>query len=170
MLETSRLILRQWSESDLDTWAEMNADPKVMEFFNNTLTREESISMCKRLKAFIDEKGYGLWALELKETSSFLGFLGISDQNFPFSREPVQEIGWRLKKSAWGNGYATEAGREVLDQFKERFEVIYSVTAKNNLRSRAVMERLGLKLRNEFEFDHPKVAKQTIKRHVVYST
>jgi len=168
MFETPRLLLRQWKESDFEAFADMNADPEVMRFYDRVLSKQESFEVALRLQRTIAANGHGLWVVELKENATFLGFVGVSDQDFGFSASPIKEIGWRLKRSAWGYGYATEAAREVFDDAKKRFDEIYSVTAKINLKSRAVMERIGLQYRPELDFEHPRVAKLELKEHVVY--
>jgi RimJ/RimL family protein N-acetyltransferase len=154
---TTRLLLRQWRSSDRAPFAELNADPRVMEFFPSPLTRQQSDAMADRCEALISERGWGFWAVELKTSGRFIGFVGlhIPAAQLPFS--PCTEVGWRLAFDYWGNGYATEAARAALSVGFELLglEEIVSFTTVANLRSRAVMERLGMKESGFFE--HPSV-------------
>ena len=154
---TARLRLRQWRSSDYAPFAQLNADPRVMEFFPSPLTREQSDALADRCASLISERGWGLWAIELKTDSSFIGFVGlhIPTAQLPFS--PCTEIGWRLAFDYWGYGFATEAAQEAL---RIGFEVlgleeIVSFTTVANRRSRAVMDRLGMTESGLFE--HPSV-------------
>jgi RimJ/RimL family protein N-acetyltransferase len=166
---TARLVLRQWRSSDRSPFAALNADPRVMEFFPSPLTREQSDAMADRCESLIDERGWGLWAVELKADRSFIGFVGlhIPDARLPFA--PCTEIGWRLAFDYWGHGFATEAAREAL---RAGFEVlgleeIVSFTVVANSRSRAVMERLGMKESGSFE--HPSLpVGHSLREHCLY--
>lgn len=157
-LETARLKLRQWQNSDLEPFAEMNADPRVMKFFPALLNRTESDAMAERIRSLIAQRGYGFWAVELKESQAFIGFVGlhIPAAELPFS--PCVEIGWRLGFPYWGQGYATEAAREALRfAFTElNLPEIVSFTAIGNLRSQSVMRRLDMQPQPE-TFQHPDI-------------
>ena len=168
-LITERTILRQWKESDLPTWIALNQDPEVMRYFERPLSADESIATAQRISHRISEDGWGLWALEIKGGPEFVGFVGLSQQDLGLPFTPCVEIGWRLTKSAWGNGYATEAAKAALAFGLQRFDAIYSFTAATNLPSRKVMERIGLVERTDLAFEHPKVNRPEIKAHVVYS-
>ncbi len=155
--ETARLRLRQWQDADRAPFAAMNADPRVMEHFPSTLSREESDAIVDRCRDGIERRGWGTWAAQRRSDASFLGFVGliVVAADLPF--EPAVEVGWRLAPAAWGNGYATEAGREAL---RVAFEVlglpeVVSYTAWTNERSAAVMRRLGM--REEGRFEHPRI-------------
>lgn len=166
---TARLLLRQWRPSDRSPFAALNADPRVMEFFPSRLTREESDAMADRCESLIDERGWGLWAVELKADRSFIGFvgLGVPTARLPFS--PCTEVGWRLAFDYWGHGFATEAAREALRIGFEvlKLEEIVSFTAVANRRSRAVMERLGMQEGGSFE--HPSVpVGSPLREHSLY--
>ncbi|GAA4228286.1 GNAT family N-acetyltransferase [Streptosporangium album] len=160
VMETDRLIMRRWQESDREPFAAMNADPEVMEHFPALLTREQSDAMVDRIESAFDEHGYGLWALQVRATGEFIGFTGLAWQRFEAHFTPALEIGWRLTRSAWGHGYASEAARAALDHGfgpAGRDEIV-SMTAVANLRSRAVMERLGMTRDPADDFEHPRVA------------
>jgi RimJ/RimL family protein N-acetyltransferase len=156
-IETERLLLRPWRASDRQPWADMNADPRVREFFPGTLTREESDASQDSLDAHITRHGFGFWALEEKSTGAFLGFTGLLNTSFPAPFTPCVEIGWRLAPHCWGKGYATEAARASLDH------------GFRTLRSRRVMERIGMHHDPDGDFDHPNIpAGNPLRRHVLY--
>lgn len=168
-LTTARLRLRPWRESDLAPFAAMNADPLVMEHFAAPLTREESDAYARRMMAAIEGRGWGNWALEEIGGEPFVGFAGLSVPSFEAHFTPCTEIGWRLARSAWGRGYATQAARAALAfGFGELgLAEIVSFTALANARSIAVMERLGM--RRDGGFDHPRLpAGHRLQRHVLY--
>jgi RimJ/RimL family protein N-acetyltransferase len=170
-METERLIMRRWREEDREPFAAMNADPEVMEHFPATLTREQSDAMVDKIEKQFDERGYSLWALELRESGRFIGFAGLAWQTFDMPFLPAAEIGWRLARPAWGHGYATEAARRAVDHaFTEAgLDEIISMTATRNTRSRAVMERLGMTRDPAEDFDHPSLPKDSpLLRHVLY--
>ena len=166
---TARLLLRQWRSSDRSPFAELNGDRRVMEFFPSILTREQSDAMADRCESLIDECGWGFWAVELKADRSFIGFVGLNvpTANLPFL--PCTEIGWRLAFDYWGHGFATEAAREAL---RVGFEVlgleeIVSFADVSNRRSRAVMERLGMKESGCFQ--HPSLpVDSALSEHCLY--
>jgi RimJ/RimL family protein N-acetyltransferase len=169
ILTTARLLLRPWRESDLEPFAAMNADPVVMEHFPSVQTREESDAMAERIMAKMASQGWGLWALEVVGGEAFIGFTGLAVPAFEAWFKPCTEIGWRLARSAWGHGYATEAARAALAYGFDTLglEEIVSFTALTNQRSAAVMERLGM--RRDGEFDHPGIAVGSpVRRHVLY--
>jgi ribosomal-protein-alanine N-acetyltransferase len=166
-LRTERLILRRWRDSDREPFASMNADPKVMRHFPHALTREESDAFVDRIEAHFDEKGFGLWAVEVAGGAPFIGFVGLSTH----SVIPGVEIGWRLDEPYWGRGYATEAARATLEDGFDRagLEEIISFTSTLNLPSIAVMERLGMTHDPADDFDHPNVPEgHPLRRHVLY--
>jgi RimJ/RimL family protein N-acetyltransferase len=167
--ETERLRLRQWRASDREPFAALNADPRVMEFFPSLLTRAESDAMADRCESIIQERGWGLWAAESKDIGEFIGFIGLHTPSdlLPFS--PCVEIGWRLAFEHWGKGLASEAANGALRVAFESLglEEIVSFTAVGNCRSRAVMERLGM--RESGTFDHPQVPKDSsLRLHSLY--
>jgi RimJ/RimL family protein N-acetyltransferase len=149
----------------------MNADPAVMEHFPGTLSRRESDALVERIEAGFEANGFGLWALEVRATGEFIGFAGLDVPEFEAHFTPAVEIGWRLARSAWGHGYATEAGRAALAYGFEQagLEEIVSFTTVANRRSRAVMERLGMSHDPADDFDHPRLPPGHPQRlHVLY--
>ncbi len=144
-LHTDRLLLRRWRDSDLAPWAEMNADPEVRQHLGEPLTRERSDASVARFEAEFERRGYGWWAVEVRATGEFIGFAGLDEIDYEAPFTGV-EIGWRLARSAWGLGYATEAARAVLAFGFDVLELpeILAVTTATNLRSQAVMTRLGM--------------------------
>jgi ribosomal-protein-alanine N-acetyltransferase len=168
---TERLLLREWREEDLEPFARLNADPRVMEFFPGTLSREESDALVDRIELRWTEDGLGLWAIERREDGAFLGFTGLSIHWFEAPFTPAAEVGWRFAVDTWGRGYATEAAEEALRfGFEERgLDEILSWTTTGNVRSRAVMERLGMSRDPADDFDHPNIAPSSpLRRHVLY--
>jgi RimJ/RimL family protein N-acetyltransferase len=170
-IETDRLILRDWRDDDAVPFAAMNADPRVMEFFPKCLTQPESDSAIARMRAFIRDHGYGLYAAEEKSSGAFLGFIGLAPVPFEAPFTPATEIGWRLARTAWGSGNATEGARAVLGDAFERLEFreLVSFTAEWNTRSRRVMEKIGMKHDQDGSFLHPLLPPEhKLARHVLY--
>lgn len=169
MIETQRLILRQWKESDVEPFITMGLDQHVMQFFPNLLTPQESLNLIQKISSLINKNGWGFWAVELKETHQFIGFIGLHSQPEQFDFSPCVEIGWRLAKDFWKQGYATEGAKAALDYGFNILNLnkIVSFTANINTPSQAVMERIGMqKVKN---FDHPKVPlHHHLKAHVLY--
>lgn len=171
MVETERLLLREWRETDVATFIEMNADPVVMEFFPETYTEERTRHFVERIRSRWIELGYGLWAVERKDTARFIGYVGLWPATFPAPFTPAVEVGWRLAADQWGRGYATEAGRVALRYGFDTvgLDEIVSFTSRVNARSWRVMERLGMRRDAGGDFDHPKVPKgHPIRPHVLY--
>src|SRR6059058_4279788 len=148
-LMTVRLKLRQWRAADLEPFASLNADPAVIEFLSRCLTRAESDEFAERVRSELAQRGWGLWAVEVREQGEFIGFVGLSEPSFEAHFTPCTEIGWRLARSSWGRGYATEAARACLDfAFRSLgLSEVVAFTVPANARSRAVMERLGMRAR-----------------------
>lgn len=170
-LETPRLRLRPWKDSDLEPFARLNADPRVMEFFPKTLSREESDAVAAAIRARFDAWGYGFWAAELKSSGAFIGFIGLSHPSFQAHFTPCTEIGWRLDPAYWGQGLATEGARAAAAFAFDtlRLPELVSFTVPANLRSRAVMERLGMRWDPAEDFDHPGLPEgHPLRRHVLY--
>jgi RimJ/RimL family protein N-acetyltransferase len=170
-LTTDRLLLRNWRDSDREPFAALNADPAVMEHFPAVQTREQSDGLIDRSIPMIDERGWGLWAVEVRETGEFIGFTGLSVPSFEAHFMPAVEIGWRLAKGAWGNGYATEAARAALAHGfgPAGLDEIVSFTATPNVPSQRVMQRIGMVHDEPGDFDHPRIADgHRLRRHVLY--
>ena len=159
-LTTDRLLLRQWRDSDREPFAALNADPAVMEHFPALQTREQSDALIDRNIPEIDGRGWGLWALEVRDTGEFIGFTGLSVPSFEAHFMPAVEIGWRLAKGAWGNGYATEAARASLAHGfgPAGLDEIVSFTATTNLPSQRVMQRIGMTHDEAGDFDHVRMS------------
>ena len=170
-LHTERLLLRRWREADCEPFARMNADQRVMEYFPAPLTRAESDALVDRIEAHFAERGWGPWAAELRATGEFIGFIGLSVPRFEAHFTPCVEIGWRLAAEHWGKGLATEGARAALDYaFTElRLPEVVSFTTLENLRSRRVMEKIGMTHDPGDDFDHPAIAEgHWLRRHVLY--
>ncbi|MGA3361878.1 MAG: GNAT family protein [Solirubrobacteraceae bacterium] len=170
-LETERLRLRGWQACDREPYAALNADPGVREFFPEALTRAQSDAQIAVFQDHFAQHGFGMWALELREGGGLIGFTGMDLATYDAPFAPAIEIGWRLARSAWGNGYATEAARAALAFGFEELELeeIVACTTPANIRSRAVMERIGMTRDRREDFDHPEVAAgHPLCRHVLY--
>ena len=168
-IETPHLLLRDWEEEDILPFVRMNSDKEVMEFFITTLTEEETMAFYCRIRKEFEEYGYGLYAVECKETQNFLGYVGFHNIAFESDFTPGVEIGWRLCRDAWGKGYATEAASACPDYASDNlpFKTVYSFTAIPNKRSERVMQKIGMHF--EKEFDHPLVEQgHWLCRHILY--
>ena len=173
-LKTERLILRPWCEQDLEPFAKLNADPRVMEYFPATLSKAESDQLAGRIKTKMDEKGWGIWAVSVPGVAEFIGFIGLNSEDqisFPAPFTPAVEVGWRIAFEYWGKGYATEGAKAALAYGFETLNLgeIVSFTAVQNMRSRRVMERIGMHHDQRDDFDHPKLAEgHPLRKHVLY--
>jgi len=172
MIRTERLLLRGWLDEDRAPFAQMNADPEVREHFQGTLTADESDAFVERIEAHWDERGWGLWAVEVPGVAPFIGFVGLWPADY-VTGAPMVEVGWRLAREHWGQGYASEAARAALRfGFEEvGLDEIVSFTVPQNERSTRVMERIGLIRDPAGDFDHPRVdpvAYPQLVRHVMY--
>jgi len=169
--ETERLILRQWQESDIAPFAEMNSDSEVMKYFPKTLSFDETLEMYNRCKGNKNGfgQGVGLYPAEEKISGKFIGFVGL---NIPSYMPDCVEIGWRLRKEFWGKGYATEAAKKWLEIGFDEYDLkeIISFTAKQNQKSQEVMKRIGMKRDEKRDFFHPKISKDhPLAFHVFYA-
>jgi RimJ/RimL family protein N-acetyltransferase len=168
---TERLLLRRWLPSDRAPFARLNSDPLVMEWMPSVLTREQSDTMVDRIEADFDARGFGLWAVEVTAERRFAGFVGLSVPGFEAPFTPAVEVGWRLSSDLWGCGYATEAARTALEF---GFDVVglsevVSFTAEGKVRSRRVMERLGMTHDLADDFEHPRLpVGHPLRKHVLY--
>lgn len=170
-LETERLRLRRWQADDLDAFAALNADPRVMEQFPAPLSRAESEFVLEQIEHGFERHGFGIWALETLADDRFIGLAGLSAVPFTAEFTPAVEVGWRLLPSAWGRGYATEAATASLDYGfgPGGLEAIVSFASASNTRSIAVMERLGMRRERAGDFNHPLMdADHPLAPHVLY--
>lgn len=169
-LETERLKLRQWKESDYLPFSEINADPVVMEYYPKTLSIDESNAMANKLKGLISGQSWGFWAVETKNKNEFIGFVGLHKSTYDLPVTPCVEIGWRVCRKYWGKGYATEAAQESLKfAFEElKLSEVYSFTSVSNKRSWSVMERLKME-NTKKNFEHPIIPEgHPLREHVLY--
>ena len=155
-IRTARLLLRQWKPCDLAPFAALNADPEVMRYFPATLNRETSDGMAHRCRDLIEQRGWGFWAAEEQATGEFIGFIGLHTPAAELPCSPCVEVGWRLVKSHWGMGLATEGAAASLNHAFEKLNLpeVVSFTSIHNLKSEAVMRRLGMR-RDKSTFAHP---------------
>jgi RimJ/RimL family protein N-acetyltransferase len=168
---TARLLLRPWVDQDLEPFAAMNADPAVMEHFPAVLGREESDAQAGRIRRHFEEHGFGLWAVELPGEAAFIGFVGLITPRFEAHFTPSVEVGWRIARAWWNRGYATEGARAALAAgFDDQgLAEIVSMTVPGNVRSRRVMEKLGMTWDPADDFDHPLLDPASpLRRHVLY--
>lgn len=156
--DTARLSFRVWQDEHRAPFAAMNADPEVMRFFPAMPTQEQSDASIDAWLVQFAHQGWSNWAVQLLATGEFVGFIGLSVPKRTFSFSPCVEVGWRLRRSAWGNGFATEGGRECLRLGFERLRLqeIVSFTTVANLPSVAVMRRIGMHNTNQ-DFLHPAI-------------
>ncbi|HLI45164.1 MAG TPA: GNAT family N-acetyltransferase [Acidimicrobiales bacterium] len=170
-IETERLRLRRWRESDLQPFAAINADPAVMEFFPYPLDRERSDALAAAADGAFDRDGYGLFAVEVRGGDGFIGFVGLSFVGGDLPCQGSVEIGWRLARHVWGRGYATEAAQACLPfAFEEcgRSELV-SFTSVLNERSQQVMRKIGMHRDPGGDFEHPSIEPgHRLRPHVLY--
>ncbi len=159
MIETDRLILRGWREADIEPFAAMGADPRVMAHFPALLTRGESIALVRRQQAVLAAVGHCFWAIERKSDRAFLGFCGVQPGPEGTPIEGLAEIGWRLARNHWGQGYAAEAAQGSLAWAWARTDTprVYAIAPPRNERSRALMRRIGMAQVRGGDFDHPRI-------------
>jgi ribosomal-protein-alanine N-acetyltransferase len=170
-LRTDRLLLRPWREDDLEPFAALNADPAVMEHFARPLDRPESDAFVARIMAHFAREGFGFWAVEVPGAAPLVGLVGLARPAFEAPFTPCVEIGWRLAREHWGKGYATEAALAALRYGFEELSLdeIVAFTVPGNVRSQAVMGRIGMTRSADDDFDHPSLPEgHPLRRHVLY--
>jgi len=170
-LETERLILRGWEERDVEPFAAMNADPRVMAFFLATLTKQESRRSYEHLKSKAEVNGFHFQPVEDKRSGAFVGFAGLARLAIKVDFAPAIEIGWRLPFECWGNGYATEAASAWLDYGFGPLDLdeVVSFAVHSNTRSRNVMSRIGMTREPHGDFSHPDIEPgHKLARHAFY--
>lgn len=171
ILKTKRLILRTWEEQDLDSMSAINQDPLVCKFLPKIGDRAATKTLIQRFINHYEKYGFTAYALELKSNGEFIGFLGLLVVSFEAHFTPAVEIGWRLSSQHWGQGYATEAAKAVVDFAITTLELeeVVSFTVEKNIRSRRVMEKIGMHHNPHDDFDHPKLPiNHPLCPHVLY--
>ena len=171
MLKTERLLLRRWHEEDRLPFQRINADPRVMEFMPAPLSPEDSDALMLRAERHFERHGFGPFAVELPNELTFAGFIGLSVPAFDAPFMPAVEVGWRLAFDCWGRGLATEGARAAVHYaFGELgLESVVSFTVPGNLRSRRVMEKIGMSHDPGDDFEHPLLpVGHPLRRHVLY--
>ena len=169
VISTDRLIMRRWREADREPFAALNADPEVMRYFPAPLDRAASDAIVDRIEDLFLRQGFGLWALEVSATGEFIGFTGLNPMPRGVPGAGGMEVGWRLARRAWHQGYATEAALAAVDVGFAGVGLgeIWSMTAVLNLPSQAVMRRIGMRLHSTFE--HPAVpVGHPVRPHVAF--
>ncbi|MDX1446597.1 GNAT family N-acetyltransferase [Lishizhenia sp.] len=152
---SQRLGFRNWKDADLDIYAAMNANTDVMQYFPTLMTQEESKASIEKFNSQFQELGYTYYAVDELESGEFIGFIGLSWKDFESSFTPATDIGWRLKPSAWGKGYATEGAQRCLAYAFEvlKLEKVIAICPEVNTPSERVMQKIGMKLQGAFK--HP---------------
>jgi len=170
-LTTARTVLRPWRTDDLAAFAALNADREVMRHFPTTLDRAQSDAVAQRLRNHMETHGFGPWALEIPGVTPFAGFVGLMRVGFDAPFVPAVEIGWRLARPWWSNGYASEAARAAAHFAFDvlQLDELVSFTVPANVRSRAVMTRIGMRHCPDEDFLHPLIPPgHRLRRHVLY--
>lgn len=170
-LHTPRLILRHWRDEDRSPFAALNADPEVMRYFPVCLGRAQSDALVERVQRHVAEHGFGWWVLQHRDTGAFIGATGLMHVGFAAPFVPAVEIGWRLARAHWRQGYAREAATAALASGFEHLglEQIVSFTAVDNRPSQGVMQAIGMGHDAAGDFEHPALAEgHPLRRHVLY--
>jgi RimJ/RimL family protein N-acetyltransferase len=170
-LDSPRLRLRTWRDHDLEPLAALSADPQVMRYFPEPLSLAQSAALLARIRDHFDEHGFGLWALERKDSGELIGFTGLGQVGFEAPFTPAIEIGWRLARPHWGQGFAREAAEASLRCAFLRLGMaeVVSFTVADNLRSQAVMRAIGMHRDPADDFDHPRLPEgHRLRRHLLY--
>lgn len=171
VLRTERTTLRRWRPADRDAFAALNADPRVMAHFMCALSRPQSDAFADMIEQELAERPYGLWALDIPGVTPFAGFVGLHVPSFEAPFTPCVEVGWRIAAAHWGQGYATEAARAALAYAWDPLSLaeVVSFTTVGHARSRAVMERIGMRRDPADDFEHPQLpAGHPLRPHVLY--
>lgn len=173
LLKTERLVLRDWRKDDKAPFYQMSQDTEVMRYFPALLSREESDALADKAQGLISQNGYGFWAVERQDTGEFIGFVGLHHQpeNSGIPNAPMTEIGWRIARPHWRQGFAHEAARKAMQfAFSElALSQLYAFTTLTNLPSQSLMRKLGMHNLNQ-DFNHPKLAKgHPLARHCLFS-
>lgn len=170
-LTTPRLCLRTWRDDDLPAFAALNADPEVMRHFPACMSREESDALAARIVQHFQDHGFGQWVVERRDDGAFVGVLGLQNVNFEAPFTPAVEIGWRVMRPHWGQGLACEAAQAALAFAYERLLLaeVVAFTVPDNLRSQALMLRLGMQRDADGDFEHPRLPEgHPLRPHLLY--
>ncbi|MFY9632229.1 MAG: GNAT family N-acetyltransferase [Candidatus Cybelea sp.] len=170
-IETARLLLRGWQDEDVEPWIAMNADPRVSEFLGRSYSRELSLSQASAMRERLGERGYGWWVVQARGGPSFVGVICLQEVPFEAPFTPAYEVGWRLRADCWGNGYATEGARGALGFAFDslHWNEVVAFTTASNVRSAAVMQRLGMTHDPRDDFEHPRLEPgHPLRPHVLY--
>lgn len=167
---SERLGFRNWTDQDLEPMSQISSDEDVMEFFPSLQTKEYTEGFIKRMQNEFKERNYCYFAVEIKNTYEFIGFIGLHLQTFEADFTPCVDIGWRLKKSVWNQGYATEGALRCLAYARDDLKInrVYSITPKINIRSERIMQKAGMQKEKEFVFELLK-DDERLKNCVLYS-
>jgi RimJ/RimL family protein N-acetyltransferase len=170
VLTTARLVLRPFEEADRQPFFELNTQPLVVESLGVAASRVESDAMIDRYTAELAREGWGFWAVSEIGSEALIGMVGLHRVPPWLPCAPSVEVGWRLHPDSWGHGYATEAARAALDAgFAAGMAEIVAYTTTRNLRSQAVMRRVGMVRDPADDFDHPSLSEDSpLRRHVLY--
>lgn len=157
IFKSERLGFRNWNENDLTEFAKINADLEVMEHFPKPLTEKETREFIQRLKTHYKKNGHNYFATEILDSGELIGFIGLAFQDYKTDFTPAVDIGWRLKKTAWGKGFATEGAKKCLEFAftKLNLDNVISTCTVKNYKSENVMKKIGMKKIGEF--NHPKL-------------
>ena len=152
---SERLGFRNWNLTDIDKMHEINSDPKVLEFFPNIPSKEQTEAFIARMKIQFENKGFCYFAVDQLENNEFIGFIGLLEQTYPADFTPCIDIGWRLKSSEWNQGFATEGAKRCLEFAHNDLGIdsIYSIAPKINVKSERIMHKIGMQ--KLYEFEHP---------------
>lgn len=155
ILQSDRLGFRPWCDTDMELMVSINSDPDVMQYFPSVMSRQQTEDSVQRFQRHQQEHGYCYFAVDQLQTKSFIGFIGLMQQQYPFSPQQVVDIGWRLDKRFWRQGLASEGARCCLEFASERLGLskVVAVAPKVNVASIAVMKKIGMEYSGEFHFE-----------------
>ncbi|EEI93036.1 acetyltransferase, GNAT family [Sphingobacterium spiritivorum ATCC 33300] len=168
---SDRLGFRNWDLADIDKLYKINTDRKVMEFFPDVSTKEQTTEFVHRMKRQFEDKAFCYFAVEKLEDTAFIGFIGLSEQTYTADFTPCVDIGWRISSTEWNKGYATEGAKRCLDYARNvlKLQEVYAVAPKINLKSEHIMKKIGLK--KQYEFEHPLLTNnERLRTCVLYKT
>ncbi|MGJ1418906.1 GNAT family N-acetyltransferase [Sphingobacterium spiritivorum] len=168
---SDRLGFRNWDLADIDKLYKINTDRKVMEFFPDVSTKEQTTEFVQRMKRQFEDKAFCYFAVDRLDNREFIGFIGLSEQTYAADFTPCIDIGWRISSTEWNKGYATEGAKKCLDYALNvlKLQEIYAVAPKINLKSEHIMKKIGLK--KQYEFEHPLLTNnERLRTCVLYKT